>query len=171
MSVDYESKLEAIAHDILNRTCGDDGKMHDGKYALKTIMAILREAFPEPITGDMWDGDQGLGQQPTRAKAEADELIKLLDKAHDIVVALCHGERWTMHIPARPDSDPDLVIGRALREARAFILAARRPSAEPAKDARDIADYTWGHYYSAERAAAEIERFAQARAAIGKDGQ
>ena len=66
-------------------------------------------------------------------------LLTLIDKAHGIVVALCHGERWTMHVPAQPDSDPDLVIGRALREAKAYILAHTEP-ATPLQEARDRVD-------------------------------
>jgi hypothetical protein len=35
-----------------------------------------------------------------------------------MVSALCDGKRdWIMSIPARPDHDPDLVIGEALRVA------------------------------------------------------
>lgn len=33
----------------------------------------------------------------------------------DMLRALCNGEvRWLLHMPARPDEDPDLVISRAL---------------------------------------------------------
>jgi hypothetical protein len=80
--------------------------------------------------------------QPEEPQAEQGEemakLIALIDKAHDKVVALCHGERWTMHVPAQPDSDPDLVIGEALRSAKKALIAAR-PQPESAKDVRELA--------------------------------
>ena len=75
---------------------------------------------------------------PAEQGEEMAKLIALIDKAHDKVVALCHGERWTMHIPAQPDSDPDLVIGEALRSAKKALIAAR-PQPESAKDVRDLA--------------------------------
>jgi hypothetical protein len=42
------------------------------------------------------------------------------------------------------------------------LIASRQSSAS--KDTRELAALIWGHYYSAERGAAEIERIAQARA-------
>lgn len=41
-----------------------------------------------------------------------------LAKAHAVVNDLCQGKRrWTMSVPAQPDSDPDLVISGALQLA------------------------------------------------------
>lgn len=61
--------------------------------------------------------------------SENREVIALIDKAHKYVVELSKGERrWDMNIPARPDEDPDLVIGKALREARKVL--ASHPSIE-----------------------------------------
>src|SRR5690554_4868061 len=54
----------------------------------------------------------------------AEEAREALDKADAMVHALCHGERrWTMRVPARPDDDPDLVIGAGLYAARARLAA------------------------------------------------
>jgi len=56
----------------------------------------------------------------------SDELIMKIDKAHDVVSELCRGKiKWVMHVPARPDDDPDLVIGAALRASRIEILSLR----------------------------------------------
>lgn len=47
------------------------------------------------------------------------ETLAKIDRAYDVVSALCEGEReWLMSIPARPDHDPDLIIGDALLVAR-----------------------------------------------------
>jgi hypothetical protein len=43
-----------------------------------------------------------------------------------------------MHVPAQPDSDPDLVISEALRSAKKALIAAR-PQPESAKDVRELA--------------------------------
>jgi hypothetical protein len=52
-----------------------------------------------------------------------DEMIAAADK---MVSDLCDGSRrWLMSIPARPDDDPDLVIGRALHEASKEITQLR----------------------------------------------
>lgn len=53
--------------------------------------------------------------------AEERDQVKKLVKAHYLVIDLCRprgteGSReWVMSIPARPDYDPDIVIGEALR--------------------------------------------------------
>src|SRR5690606_13159918 len=60
------------------------------------------------------------------------------EKAHEMVTALCkprgtEGSReWIMSIPARPDDDPDLVIGQALNDAKRLIdrLATPPPSTD-----------------------------------------
>jgi hypothetical protein len=49
-------------------------------------------------------------------------VITKIDAAIAMVSALCDGsQRWTMSVPARPDSDPDLVIAGALQAARDLI--------------------------------------------------
>lgn len=54
--------------------------------------------------------------------------------ATDMVNALCQprgtaGSRdWVISIPARPDVDPDLVIGAALADIPALLAAARQPT-------------------------------------------
>lgn len=48
----------------------------------------------------------------------ASETLAKIDRAYDVASALCEGEReWLMSIPARPDHDPDLIIGDALLAA------------------------------------------------------
>lgn len=45
-----------------------------------------------------------------------EEARQKIEKAWRVVTSLCDGTQdWTMNVPARPDSDPDLVIGYALR--------------------------------------------------------
>lgn len=47
------------------------------------------------------------------------ETLAKIDRAYDVVSALCEGKReWLISIPARPDHDPDLIIGDALLVAR-----------------------------------------------------
>jgi hypothetical protein len=53
---------------------------------------------------------------------ENDKIVELIDKALLKVSALCSGsDRWIMSIPAQPESDPDIVIFKALHEARKII--------------------------------------------------
>lgn len=48
--------------------------------------------------------------------------LEKIAKAHAVVSALCDGtQKWTMSVPARVDSDPDLVISAALRHAEAAL--------------------------------------------------
>ena len=50
------------------------------------------------------------------------EVLEGIEKAQRMVSELCAGRRtWIMSIPARPDYDPDLVIGQALHDARTLI--------------------------------------------------
>jgi hypothetical protein len=45
--------------------------------------------------------------------------------AEKVVDDLCQGRiRWTMNVPAEPDRDPDLVISRALTEAKRAVRGA-----------------------------------------------
>lgn len=54
----------------------------------------------------------------------AHEVLGRIKAAQAMVADLCEGKReWIMSIPARPEHDPDLVIGEALREAEAFMVA------------------------------------------------
>jgi hypothetical protein len=57
-------RYDEVANAILDQTCGDNGKMHDGKIAQTKIAAILRESFPGETfcpycggEGQYWDGD------------------------------------------------------------------------------------------------------------------
>ena len=65
------------------------------------------------------------------AKSNAERLAEIpakLEAARQMISALCkprytEGHRdWIMSIPARPNHDPDIVIGEALREIP-FLLA------------------------------------------------
>lgn len=49
-------------------------------------------------------------------------VIDQLEKAHKTVCDLCQQRiKWVMSIPGRPDVDPDLIIGGAIREAQVAI--------------------------------------------------
>ena len=59
---------------------------------------------------------------------EKESVIKSIEKAHKVVEGLCNGKNWIMHVPAREDSDPDLVINRALCDAEKLINELTRNS-------------------------------------------
>jgi hypothetical protein len=75
-----------------------------------------------------WRGDIDLrsiveSRQPESSAGLSDALVKI-DRAIKTVSQLCEGEiKWTMSIPVRPDSDPDIIIMGALHSARAAIAA------------------------------------------------
>ena len=70
---------------------------------------------------------------PVPAVPPGDVLAKIA-KAEAVVNALCDGsQRWTMSVPARVDSDPDLVISDALMAARE-ALSAPAPAAAAVSD-------------------------------------
>lgn len=54
-------------------------------------------------------------------KVKWDGAIEKIDKAQEAVSRMCKGEHFRMSIPANPDTDHDLIICDALREARATI--------------------------------------------------
>lgn len=101
-------------------------------------------------------------------------------KAQDMVSALCQprgteGARsWVMSIPARPDHDPDLVIGTGQRDALRLLAAVEALSAA----AQDAAPYLrrlprdGTHTYEAWQFAVELENALTRVAAIlaGKEG-
>jgi hypothetical protein len=43
-----------------------------------------------------------------------EELKQKMIKAQDELNALCHGKKFTMRVPVRPDEDSDLVIAEGL---------------------------------------------------------
>ena len=65
-------------------------------------------------------------------RTPADQALQAIEKAFDMVSALCRprytagAREWMMSIPARPDYDPDLVIGDALSKSREVIAALQR---------------------------------------------
>ena len=52
---------------------------------------------------------------------DLDAIRARQERAHAEVSALCHGKRWQMMIPARPDDDSDLIIGASLRDIHALL--------------------------------------------------
>ena len=72
--------------------------------------------------------DHGLTEQEREAGVTGEQdvaiALDLIQKAYTMVSMLNNGERdWMMSIPARPDYDPDLVIGHALQLAKRAIDA------------------------------------------------
>ena len=48
--------------------------------------------------------------------------LRAIARGHDTISGLNSGsKRWVMHIPAEPDSDPDLVLSSALGKAQAAV--------------------------------------------------
>jgi hypothetical protein len=55
-------------------------------------------------------------------KPSVDSTSEMLDKALALVCELSEGKRrWTLSVPVRLDYDPDMVIGGAIRAAKARI--------------------------------------------------
>lgn len=60
------------------------------------------------------------------AEIDLDEMARKITAAHRMVEALCNGSaRWVMHVPARPDADPDLVISDGLMAGEAALRELR----------------------------------------------
>ncbi len=75
------------------------------------------------------------GGEPMPALDDTDARIAAietaLDQADAMVTAICHGvKRWTMCIPAQPETDSDLVISRGLACGRVALTALRESRAE-----------------------------------------
>lgn len=74
-----------------------------------------------------------------------DEVKQSIEKAHQMINDLCHQRRsWVMSIPARPDYDPDLVIGKALRDAEELIKQLERELDE----ARGLLEKGYNHSWN-----------------------
>lgn len=89
------------------------------------------------------------GRDPGDERAETPEvaldladIARRLGAADEVVSALCEGkQRWTMSIPADIERDPDIVISRALHDARrmlALLSARPAPEREPTGNARIV---------------------------------
>jgi hypothetical protein len=108
---------------------------------------------------------------PDAPSSEA--VMALLERAMAMVSALCkprgtEGARdWIMHIPARPDHDPDIVIGSALRASRNFVAAVRagwHPAPQAAAEVPSLASAPLPHQDEIARLTADRDA-AQAQAA------
>lgn len=85
-----------------------------------------------------------------------------IDRAHRMVVALCSRRReWRMSIPARPDYDPDLVIGDGLRAGLSALAEVEQLTRER-DEARE-------HIATLERALREMCELAEAAPATAFD--
>lgn len=49
------------------------------------------------------------------------DVEQRLTNAHDALQRLCDGERFTMHIPAQPHRDIDLLISNSLNDVRGLV--------------------------------------------------
>lgn len=68
-----------------------------------------------------------------------EEVIRKIGDAVKLVGELCSGGRkWTMSVPARPDYDPDLIIGGALDAALRAL--SQPPDSEAVKVNEDVLD-------------------------------
>jgi hypothetical protein len=65
-------------------------------------------------------------------RAQIQEAQNKIDKAWRMLQSLCSGKvRWHMSIPARPDSDPDLVIADGLHAGKELLDALAAEPEEP----------------------------------------
>lgn len=73
-------------------------------------------------------------------------VLESIERAHKMVSDLCHRRReWIMSIPARPDYDPDIVIGTGLRDAQKALLGLH--TLTPVEEYHeDIGDVIWHHW-------------------------
>lgn len=96
-----------------------------------------------------------------------DEVLAKIEKARDTVAALCTGEKnWTMSVPARRDTDPDLVIADALASAAALLSVAQadqtwNEAIKAAKEEADAAQWEYGIDSTAGMAADRIGALAR----------
>lgn len=94
------------------------------------------------------------------SEADLDALKKRNDAACEMVRRLClsrndpKAREWFLSIPARPDHDPDLVIGDALNDGAKAIADLREASSivpavlsKPNDSQIDSAGYDWSHYH------------------------
>lgn len=101
-------------------------------------------------------GDQRAASVEARpvTSARAAGVLAAIDRAADMVDALCMGKRrWLMSVPVQ-DDDPDIVISDALRLARAALATEREAGHAEALAAVDAAaerlaavpmDWRWDH--------------------------
>ena len=85
------------------------------------------------------------GEAPEGAeRLDLDAIEARREAAHEMINDLCQRRRdWVMSIPARPNHDPDLVIGASLRDGIRLVAEVRRLSLELErcqKDARILCD-------------------------------
>lgn len=122
---------DAIFHKLRDRMAVSSGTdvthTKDGCKCLRCTNENLRESLgivEAELAAVLVDREH---TRHSISASQAELVIAKLEKAHTVVVELCQQKRqWIMSIPARPNDDPDLIIGEAIRSA---ITALRTQSA------------------------------------------
>ena len=115
--------IDGVVYAIARKDQREAYVMFDTPAQANGFVEYMRRFIEKPVPAQT-------GGEAVAPEARAD-VLKQLRTAMDVVSALCDGSmRWTMSVPARPDSDPDLVISGALHAAEKLIAAA--PPAPPA---------------------------------------
>ena len=90
-----------------------------GDYDAQWYRAV--ELIPE-VRPAACDHIDDIGPQSIEGIPNKEKTLSNLRRAQQMVSDLCKGKReWVMSISARPDVDPDIVIGTALRDAITYI--------------------------------------------------
>ena len=75
------------------------------------------------------------------SRPDIEGIHERLEAACNMVADLCDGKRdWIMSIPARPDYDPDLVIGKSQGDLRALLDYVAELEGELAKHEEPLPD-------------------------------
>ena len=92
----------------------DFSKTESERDALKSDIAQLTAAARE---------NEGIIEE---AKGLRETALESISKAHRVVEELCIGKRrWTMSVPADEENDSDLVITKALMDAKAALAKVK----------------------------------------------
>ena len=75
---------------------------------------------------------------------ELNAIKERAEKARATVYGLCDGTiRWRMHVPARPESDPDLVIADSLKDVSALAAEIERLQTRLKEIKADVQEVEW----------------------------
>ena len=107
-------RVGALLHSV-SAVSVEDVEVEEGKQAILMMVADLDDVrMLGPSLGGLVSIELARDEAAAYAVPESPEAA--IRMAQSMVSMLCHrSRRWVMSIPAQPNQDPDLVIGRGLR--------------------------------------------------------
>lgn len=129
---DWADELSALV-DLPSKAHGGGGtstrRVSSKRCERRTPSERSSRAIGSTQMSDTTNDTPSLASSEARPVTETQDALAKIERAHQMISDLNHQrQRWVMSIPARPDEDPDLVVGEALSAAERLLRSTPQPA-------------------------------------------